>query len=138
MKLARKNKVAANVPTASLPDIIFMLLIFFMVSTVFKQYAGLKVKLPDAEMVKKIPGSKRHVVTIWIDRNNQVVCDDYKVNKVTELRNVLYQKRVEDPQMIVALKADKESDMGFVSDVQQEMRKADALRVNYSAIPGVF
>ncbi len=138
MKFERKNKVSTDVPTASLPDIIFMLLIFFMVSTVFKQYSGLKVKLPDAEMVKKIPGSKRHVVTIWIDRNNQVVCDDYKVKKISELRNVLYQKRVEDPQIIIALKADKEADMGFVSDVQQEMRKADALRVNYSAIPGVF
>jgi len=138
MKLKRKAKVTAGIPTASLPDIIFMLLIFFMVATVLKQYSGLKVKLPDAELVKKIEGSKRHVVTIWVDRNNQIVCDDYKVRKVNELRSVLYQKRVKDPQIIVALKADKNSDMGIVNDVQQEMRKADALRVNYSAIPGVI
>jgi biopolymer transport protein ExbD len=136
MKLSRKNKVASGIPTASLPDIIFMLLIFFMVATVLKQYSGLKVKLPDAELVKKIPGSKRHVVTIWVDKNNEIMCDDYKVNETTELRNVLYQKRVKDPQIIIALKADKNSDMGIVSDVQQEMRKADALKVNYSAIPG--
>ena len=138
MKLKRKTKLQVGIPTASMPDIIFMLLIFFMVSTVLKQYSGLKVKLPDAELVKKIPGSKRHVVTIWVDRNNQIVCDDYKVREINELRNVLYQKRVKDPQIIVALKADKNSDMGIVSDVQQEMRKADALRVNYSAIPGVI
>jgi len=138
MKLKRKAKVSAGIPTASLPDIIFMLLIFFMVATVLKQYSGLKVKLPDAELVKKITGSKRHVVTIWVDRDNQIVCDDYKVREINELRNVLYQKRVKDPQIIVALKADKYSDMGIVSDVQQEMRKADALRVNYSAIPGVI
>ena len=138
MKFEKKSKVSTGIPTASLPDIIFMLLIFFMVATVFKQYAGLKVKLPDAEMVKKIPGSKRHIVTIWIDRNNQIVCDDYKVNKITNLRNVLYEKRVTDPQIIIALKADKDAEMGIVSDTQQEMRKADALRVNYSAIPGVF
>lgn len=138
MKFVRKNVVKTGIPTASLPDIIFMLLIFFMVSTVIKQYSGLSVKLPDAELVKKIPGSKRHVSTIWIDKNNQIVCDDYKVKKVTELRNVLYQKRVDDPQLVVAMKIDKEADMGMVSDVQEEMRKADALRVNYSAIPGVF
>jgi biopolymer transport protein ExbD len=66
------------------------------------------------------------------------MCDDYKVNKVTELRNVLYQKRIDDPQIIVALKADRNSDMGIVNDVQQEMRKADALKVNYSAIPGAI
>ncbi len=138
MQLERKNKISTAIPSASLPDIIFMLLIFFMVATVFKQFAGLKVSLPDAEMVKKIPGSKRHIVTIWIDRNNQVVCDDYKVSKISNLRNVLYEKRVADPQMIVAMKIDRESTMAMVNDVQQEMRKADALRLNYSAIPGVF
>jgi len=138
MKFERKIKVSTGIPTASLPDIIFMLLIFFMVATVFKQYSGLKVSLPDAELVKKIPGSKRHVVTIWIDKNNQVVCDDYKVEKITNLRSILYEKRVEDPQIIIAMKIDKETPMGMVNDVQQEMRKANALRVNYSAIPGVF
>ena len=138
MQFSRKHKISTGIPTASLPDIIFMLLIFFMVATVFKQFSGLKVSLPDAEMVKKIPGSKRHIVTIWIDKNNQVVCDDYKVNKVSNLRNVLYEKRVQDPQIIVAMKIDKESTMAMVNDVQQEMRKADALRLNYSAIPGVF
>ena len=138
MKLTRKNKAVSSIPTASLPDIIFMLLIFFMVATVLKQYSGLKVKLPDAELVKKIQGSKRHVVTIWIDKDNQVMCDDYKVNEVTELRNVVYQKRVKDPQIIIALKADRGSEMGIVNDVQQELRKADALKVNYSAIPGAI
>ena len=138
MQFERKSKISTAIPSASLPDIIFMLLIFFMVATVFKQFAGLKVSLPDAEMVRKIPGSKRHIVTIWIDKNNSVVCDDYKVTKTSNLRNVLYEKRVGDPQMIVALKIDRESTMAIVNGVQQEMRKADALRLNYSAIPGVF
>jgi biopolymer transport protein ExbD len=138
MKVERKHKSTFGIPTASLPDIIFMLLIFFMVSTVFKQYSGLKVKLPDAELVQKIPGSKRHISTIWVDKNNQVVCDDYKANKITTLRKVLYEKRVNDPQLIVAMKVDRDADMGIVDDVQQELRKADALRVNYSAIPGVY
>jgi len=138
MKFERKTKISTAIPTASLPDIIFMLLIFFMVATVFKQFSGLKVSLPDAELVKKIPGSKRHVVTIWIDKNNQVVCDDYKVDNVLNLRNVVYEKRVKDPQMIIAMKVDKEAPMGVVNDVQQELRKANALRINYSAIPGVL
>ena len=138
MKLARKIKISTGIPTASLPDIIFMLLIFFMVATVFKQFSGLKVSLPDAELVKKIPGSKRHVVTIWIDKNNEVVCDDYEVDKITDLRNVLYEKLVNDPQTIIAMKVDKETPMGVVSEVQQEMRKANTLRINYSAIPGGF
>ncbi|MBD3223523.1 MAG: biopolymer transporter ExbD [Caldithrix sp.] len=137
MKIEKKqSKSKQNIPTTALPDIIFMLLIFFMVATVFRQYSGLQVKLPDAAKIQKIPGSRRHVVTIWADRENNVVCDDVKVKKVTELRNVVYQKRVEDPQIVIAMKIDQEADMGFVNDIHQELRKASALKVYYFARPG--
>jgi biopolymer transport protein ExbD len=136
MKFSKKSKLNAAIPTASLPDIIFMLLIFFMVATVFKQYAGLKVKLPDAVKIQKIPGSKAHVVTIWVDRNNSVVCDDVHIKDVTDLRNVVYQKLVKDPQIQIALKIDFQADMGFVNKVHQELRKANALKVHYFAVPG--
>ncbi len=136
MDFSRKSKVNVAIPTASMPDIIFMLLIFFMVATVFKQYAGLKVSLPAAEKIQKIPGSKRHVVTIWADKNNQIVCDDIRVKKLTNLRQVVYQKLVMDPQIQIALKIDKSDDMGFVNKIHQELRKANALKVHYFAVPG--
>ena len=138
MKFDKKSKVAANIPTASMPDIIFLLLLFFMVTTVFKLYPGLHVRLPDAELVKKIPGSKRHVVSIWIDKNKQVVCDDFKVDKISNLRTLLYEKRQKDPQILIALKVDKESTMGMVSSVQEEMRKAYTLKINYAALRGIY
>ncbi|MGD9487078.1 MAG: ExbD/TolR family protein [Calditrichaceae bacterium] len=138
MKFSKKSKINVAIPTASMPDIIFMLLIFFMVATVFKQYSGLKVQLPDAVKIKKIEGSKRHVATIWLDRDSQIICDDVAIKKVNDLRNVVYQKLVTDPQLIVALKIDKTANMGIVNKVHQELRKASALRINYSAIPGVF
>ena len=53
MKFSKKSKVNVAIPTTSMPDIIFMLLIFFMVATVFKQFSGLKVRLPDAEKIQK-------------------------------------------------------------------------------------
>lgn len=138
MKFVKKSKVSAQIPTASMPDIIFQLLLFFMVTTVFKLYPGLSIKLPDAELVKKIPGSKRHVVSIWIDKNKQVVCDDFKVDKVSNLRTILYEKRQKDPQILIALKVDRESTMGMVSDVQEEMRKAYTLKINYTALKGIY
>jgi biopolymer transport protein ExbD len=138
MKFSKKSSVNASIPTTSMPDIIFMLLIFFMVATVIKQFSGLKVKLPDAEKIRKIEGSKLHVVTIWVDESNQVACDDLNVKKVTELRNIVYQKLVKDPQIIVALKIDRTADMGFVSKVHEELRKANSLKVNYSAVPGGY
>lgn len=136
MKFKKKSKLLVAIPTASMPDIIFMLLIFFMVATVFKQFSGLKVQLPDAAKIQKIPGSKRHVVTVWVDRNNRVVCDDVTIKNITDLRNVVYQKLILNPLIQIALKIDKQSDMGFVNKVHQELRKANALKVHYFAIPG--
>lgn len=136
MEFKKKSKINVAIPTASMPDIIFMLLIFFMVATVFKQYSGLKVQLPEAEKIQKIPGSKRHVVTIWADRNEQVVCDDVRIKKLSDLRNVVYQKLLLDPQIKIAFKADKSDKMGFVNDIHQELRKANALNLYYFAVPG--
>jgi len=136
MKVTKKSKVNVAIPTASMPDIIFMLLIFFMVATVIRQYSGLKVKLPDAEKIQKIEGSKRHVMTIWVDAAEQIVCNDVTIKKTSELRQVVYQKRAEDPLLKVALKIDRVSNMGKVNDIHQELRKASALSVYYFAVPG--
>lgn len=136
MDFKKKSKVNVAIPTASMPDIIFMLLIFFMVATVIRTYSGLQVQLPDAQKIQKIEGSKRHVVTIWLDKNEQVVCDDVNVKKMSDLRNVVYKKLVENPQIKIALKIDEETDMGLVNEVHQELRKANALNVYYFAVPG--
>jgi len=136
MEFKKKSKVNVAIPTASMPDIIFMLLIFFMVATVIRQYSGLQVKLPDAVKIQKIEGSKRHVVTIWADSKNEVVCDDIRVKDISDLRNIVYQKLVKDPQIQIALKIDKTGNMDFVNKIHSELRKGNALKVHYFAIPG--
>jgi biopolymer transport protein ExbD len=136
MEFKKKSKVNVAIPTTAMPDIIFMLLIFFMVATVIRQYSGLKVKLPDAVKIQKIEGSKRHVVTIWADKNNEVVCDDVRVKDIANLRNIVYQKLILDPQIQIALKIDEVNDMNFVNKIHSELRKGNALKVHYFAIPG--
>ncbi len=133
-KIEKKTKLKIGIPTASLPDIIFQLLIFFMVSTVLREFTGLKVSLPEASKIEKLP-TKRHVTTIWVDRFNNIVDDDVTVKQLTELRTIVYNKLAADPQLIVSLRVDKDADMGIISDIQQELRKANALRINYSALP---
>lgn len=135
MNFSKKSQANAEIPTASMPDIIFMLLIFFMVSTVLKQYEGLKVHLPSASKIKKIEGSKRHITTIWIDNKNEVVVDDVRIKDIHNIRNVVWNKISRDPQLKISMKADKDVEMGIVMDVQQELRKAGALKLVYSAIP---
>ncbi|HFE65218.1 hypothetical protein B1H10_01905 [candidate division KSB1 bacterium 4484_188] len=135
IKIEKKSKMKISIPTASMPDIIFQLLIFFMVSTVLRQYAGLKVELPEASKIEKLPVTNRHVSTIWIDRFNNIVIDDITVKNIHSLRTTIWNKLAADPQLIISFKVDKNADMGVLNDVQQECRQANALRVNYSALP---
>ncbi|MGH1363024.1 MAG: ExbD/TolR family protein [Calditrichia bacterium] len=130
----KKNKTNISVPTSSMPDIIFQLLIFFMVTTVLRQYEGLKVEIPSAKMIEKLP-SKRLVSTIWVDKEGRVVLDEVSINKISDLRTVAYNKLVAEPRLVISLKVDKSADMGTLTDVQQELRKASTLRINYSTIP---
>ena len=131
MKLQRKTKIDSEIPTSSMPDIIFMLLIFFMVTTVLRVYSGLPISLPKAKRIEKLK-SKRHTTNIWVSKDGLVSIED-KLYKADGVRHVMYEKRVADPQLVVSLKADERSKMGLVSEIHTELRKADALKLNYSS-----
>jgi biopolymer transport protein ExbD len=130
MEFKKKQNASSKIPTASLPDIIFMLLLFFMVATVMKEYQGLSVILPEAENIEKLE-TKRHVSYIWIAKDGRIAIDD-KMMDMDQVRHVMYEKRVNDPQIVVSLRADRGSNMQLISDLHQELREADALKVNYS------
>ncbi|MBI4418074.1 MAG: biopolymer transporter ExbD [Ignavibacteriales bacterium] len=134
MKFKKKQaSTKQSIPTASLPDIIFMLLIFFMVSTVLREY-DIKVQytLPSATQIEKID-NKRIVTYIWVGRDGRVQIDD-NIVLIPEIQNIAAKKRRDVPQVIMSLRIDEGSRMGIVTDIQQQLRKGDALRINYSAL----
>lgn len=138
----KKVQTKQDIPTASLPDIIFMLLIFFMVSTVLRETTvQVRTTLPQAEALTKID-QKRLVSYIYIgprklDGNRLgetgVQIDDALIEDTGTIRTVMYRKLIEQPKLIVSLKVDETSEMGIVLDVQQELREAGTLRINYSS-----
>jgi len=130
MKLKRKTKLKSEIPTASMPDIIFMLLIFFMVTTVLREYSGLPISLPKAKRIEKLK-SKRHTSHIWVSKDGLISIQD-RLYDSDGIRHVMYEKRVSDPQLVVSLKADERAKMGLISAIHIELRKADALKLNYS------
>ena len=130
MKFNKKIKLDTEIPTASMPDIIFMLLIFFMVTTVLREYSGLPVNLPRAKRIEKLK-SKRHTTHIWVSKEGLISIED-KLYPVEDVRHVMYEKRSSNPQIVVSLKSDEEARMGTVSGIHNELRKADALKLNYS------
>ena len=130
MQFNRKTKLNSDIPTASMPDIIFMLLIFFMVTTVLREYSGLPINLPKAKRIEKLK-SKRHTTHIWVSKEGLISIED-KLFSLKDVRHAMYNKRSSDPQLVVSLKSDEEARMGLVSGIHEELRKADALKLNYS------
>lgn len=133
MKFEKKRvNVKQEIPTASMPDIIFMLLLFFMVTTTLREVDVLvKFTLPEAEAVEKIE-NKRLISYLWIGQEGKMQINDNLV-ELDQIQQIMYQKRKEINNVIVSLRIDKNLDMGLVMDVQQELRKADSRRINYSS-----
>ena len=130
MNFSRKTQLSSEIPTSSMPDIIFMLLIFFMVTTVLREYSGLPVNIPKAEKIEKLKG-KRHTAHIWVSKEGLVSIND-RLFAVQDVAKIMYEKRVSDPQLIVSLKADEEAKMELISSMHEQLREADALKLNYS------
>jgi len=130
MRFKKKTNISSEIPTSSMPDIIFMLLIFFMVTTVLREYSGLPVQLPKAKRIEKLK-SKRHTSHIWISKDGLISIDDRLFN-IEDIANIIYEKRASDPLIVISLKADEEAKMEQISGVHEKLRDADALKLNYS------
>ncbi len=146
-----KKKGKGGIPpisTASLPDVIFMILFFFMISTSMREQDILvKTQLPSASEVSKLE-KKQLVSHIYIgqpvDSQQEQwgtapriqLNDSYK--SLTDILDFVASERdklseADRSQMTVMLKADKTTRMGIVTDVKQELRKANALKISYAA-----
>ncbi|MDP4662869.1 MAG: biopolymer transporter ExbD [Salibacteraceae bacterium] len=140
-----KGKGLPAVSTASLPDIVFMLLFFFMVTTVMREVdLQLKMEQPEATEIDKLE-NKSLVDYIYIGEpiNTQLygtvpkiqLEDDFAT--VEEIQSYILEKRAERSEaeqglVTVSLKVDEETKMGIVTEVKQELRKVQALKINYS------
>jgi len=132
MKVEQKQKGKARIPTASIADIVFLLLIFFMTVTVFKTHQGLRIELPAAKATKKIE-KKRIIAHIWVDAQNNLNIDDMMV-PLTQVAPIMKKKIIENPAIIVSIRADKRSKYGSVARILEELKSASALRVNFSTL----
>ncbi|MDO9548233.1 MAG: biopolymer transporter ExbD [Candidatus Marinimicrobia bacterium] len=130
MQFKKKSKIKISIPTASMPDIVFMLIFFFMVSSVLRTHDGLAVLLPKAKQIEKLE-SRVHVTYIWVSKEGMISIDGRLVQPQS-IRNIMYEKRTTDPQLIVSLRADELVNMEMVGSIHKELRLADALAVNYS------
>lgn len=146
-KFKKKSKSGQEIPTAALPDIIFMLLFFFMVTTVMREQTILvKQTLPRAEQLTKIE-KKSLVSHIYIGEPTntglfgsepKVQTNDVFVEPSDIIQFVNQEKdKLEESQrdrIRMAMNIDEEVKMGIVSDVEQQLREANALLILYKSL----
>lgn len=146
-KGGKKNLPAIS--TSSLPDIVFMLLFFFMVATKMKEVT-LKVMVRKPHVVEATKLENRSLVSnIYIGKPIQKYIERYGNQPRIQLDDAFanlsdvgpyVQERIalivegERPKHTTSLKIDKEAKMGIVTDVKQALRDVDALKINYAAV----
>ncbi len=130
IKFKSSTKVQAKINMASTSDIIFLLLIFFMTVTVFKEFQGLKVTLPAAKSTKKIE-AKRQITHMWVDRKNRMNIDDMIVN-FSQIQPLMREKMIDDPATIISLHADQEAKYEYIARIMEELKEAQAFRINFA------
>ena len=146
-KFRKKKKGMPAVNTAALPDIVFMLLFFFMVTTTMRE-TDLKIdnpRLPSASEVKKLE-HKSLVSTIYVGKakdikygsgfnriqlNDKISTADQVPAFIINARSKVPEKEV--PFMTTSIKADKESSVGTITDIRLKLRDVNALKISYSA-----
>ena len=129
-KVKRNAKPETQIPTTSMGDISFLLLLFFMVSTVFVKEKGLDVILPKAKEIQKIP--RKHATTIYVNRTGTITIDDYAV-EIPQVSVIMQQKLAEDINTITCFRTDKDTNYGTMSDILNQLKDANALRVQFEA-----
>jgi biopolymer transport protein ExbD len=137
-----------EISTSSLPDIIFMLLFFFMATTSMKEVTYMvNIRVPEATELSKLE-KKSLVKYVYVGKplsnlvsqygsETRLQLDDAFAD-VSQLEEFIIQERSsmkesDQSKMIVSIKADKGTKMGIITDVKQSLRKAYALKINYAA-----
>lgn len=131
MKIQKSTKQKSDIPTASMPDIIFMLLIFFMVATVMKEYDGINVLVPKAQAIEKLE-SRRQTAYIWASKQGDICIDD-RFYRMSDVAPLVYSKLLKEPKLTISLHSDTESQMKLISDLHTQLREASALKLSYFA-----
>lgn len=143
-----KEKKSSGIPkisTASLPDIMFILLCFFMVSTTMRETTLIvKIRLPNATEVQKLE-RKNLVSFIYVGQpikgtfgtESRIQLND-QFATVDDIQDFVATEREARDEadrrlMTTSIKADRDTRMGIVTDIKQELRKAGAFKLNYSS-----
>ena len=127
----RTNRVPPEIPTSSMADIAFLLIVFFLVSTTMNQDKGLSLHLPPVAETKEV--RQKNICNVWINDQDQIAffeSDQLTVVEFANLRTNIQQRLAANENLIVSLKAERASTYRMFVDVLDELKLAGATRIS--------
>jgi biopolymer transport protein ExbD len=129
MQLKKKTTGKPEIPSSSMSDIAFLLLIFFMTTTVFNVDRGPNLTLPAAEKVEKT--KRKDTMSVYVDANGNVNIDGRYI-ALEILPEIMAEEVAANPNITVVFKADKNAEYGRLMEVFQQLQEAQAYKISLS------
>lgn len=127
MKLREEKKSTPRIPTASMGDIAFLIIIFFMTTSIFSREKGLKIVLPEKGSEVKI--KSENILTIAVNPQGEVLIKDKIVN-IPELKDIVKTELANNPELVIALRVSRTAPYKTMIDVFDELKLAKAERIS--------
>ena len=130
--LDRKSKASSEIPSSSLADIAFLLLIFFMVTTVFQNDRERPINWAQAEATEKIDEKVKNILNIWMERDGSIWINDAPVpmEDVSDIVRPLYASS--ERHLVISIRGDRDTPYHFMDAVQKELVSAGVVRVVFA------
>lgn len=127
----RKSKASQEIPASSLADIALLLLIFFMVTTVFRTDRQRDIEWPEAEATEKIDAKKKDIMNIWVERNGGVYINDRPFD-MAQVSDFVRPRYADNQEMVVSIRGDREVQYRHMQQLQDELKAAGVVRVVFA------
>jgi biopolymer transport protein ExbD len=128
----RKSKASESIPTSSLADIAFLLLIFFMVTTVFQNDKNRPIDWAQAAAAEKIDEKVKNILNIWVEQDGSIWINDSEMamEEVSSLVGPLY--AASERHLVISVRADRDTPYSYIDAVQKELVAAGVVRVVFA------
>lgn len=127
MLLEKRKKHPNEIPTSSLADIAFLLLVFFLVTTTIDMDKGLSLVLPAPGEEKEIP--KENISNLLINAAGKIMLDEEPI-AMAEIRASVKRKMSKNPNLIFSIKTDRQTDYQVFVSVLDQLKMANATRIS--------
>ncbi|HKJ00877.1 MAG TPA: biopolymer transporter ExbD [Longimicrobiales bacterium] len=128
----KRSKASEEIPSSSLADIAFLLLIFFMVTTVFPSDRERPINWPEAAAAQKIDEKKKNILNVWLQKDGAVYINDqqYSLDEVSQVVAPLYAQS--QRALVISIRGDRDTPYSLVDQMQKELVQAGVVRVVFA------